>query len=257
MLDVFIAVVAASSQALTAYWGWRLIAHPLDPTDTKRKRRFELGFILCAVIGVSSVGIAAYRGGNIASELATIRQNTSKPPQVTVNIPANPINPPAPSKSKGFLHLESVDFVEKTLSTDSPFSINSHMKNTGTEPIYHMHIYTAVVITGAKGIDSEEKSTDLDRKIKTQFLKDFNHKKEYSKHSRSQMGVGEGIWNTVGFQSLSDDQVRGLISGDERFYILIHARWDNEENDTNICRWLQATGSAQISQWQPVWHICD
>ena len=51
MLDVLIAVVAFIAQFLTVYWGWRLIAKPLELADVKRKRRFEIGFIACGLIG--------------------------------------------------------------------------------------------------------------------------------------------------------------------------------------------------------------
>lgn len=62
MLDVIFPIVAAVSQAFTVYWGWRLISQPIIPTDSNRKLRFEIGFIICLLIGVGAVGAAAWQG---------------------------------------------------------------------------------------------------------------------------------------------------------------------------------------------------
>jgi hypothetical protein len=64
-----------------------LIAQPLDAQDAKRKRRFEIGFIVCGLIGVLAIGVTAYRGEGIEAELDQIKHNTETPTKVEVDIP--------------------------------------------------------------------------------------------------------------------------------------------------------------------------
>lgn len=264
MLDVIIAVIAAATQAITVYWGWRLIAVPLDPADAKRKRRFESGFIVCLTIGILAVGIAAYRSHGVSDQLAALQagqqQTNAGIQKIEQNPPKVEMPPAAPPteqrpKSLGFLQFDHVEFLETSIAENQQLGINIYLVNRGSEPAYTVHEYFGVRLEDAKQIDSESSSDLLDRSTDAEFLATMRRANDYKKVSQGEIGVGQNIWGTVGYKALTASQVEGISDGTVRLYLLAHARWDNAEKDLNICEWLQKPGSVEVSQWK-VWHYC-
>jgi len=96
--DIALPVLAAFAQGLTGFLGWRVT---VDGVKQERRVLYEWLFALASIVGIVSVGIAAYRGSQISRDLAEIKsgqltvnqgiqQMKSQPPQVTLNVPSPP-----------------------------------------------------------------------------------------------------------------------------------------------------------------------
>ncbi len=74
--DILLFAVAALSQSVTGYLGWRVTVDGGAPV--KKKKLYEGLFLTCVTLGVlATIGIA-YRGGNIGKELEAIKYTQSK-----------------------------------------------------------------------------------------------------------------------------------------------------------------------------------
>jgi hypothetical protein len=258
-MDIVLAICIFVLTAATAYLGVHVSLHP--PQTDSQKKHYKVGFGGLTLLAAIAIGYQTYLGrvatDHLQTQLDTIQRNTQQPPVVNVPAPIVTVNsaPQLLPKSKGFLAVEKVEFREQTLSAGNPFSVNLYVRNTGTDPVYNIHRIQHVLLEDAKGVASSSDSLIVDRKARAEFSKVLHGNKDY-RIPVPQMGVGEGYWDTLGFQSLTDDQVKGIVNGDVRLYIFIHAQWDNQEKDTDICQWLQYTGGTQVTQWKPVWHNC-
>jgi hypothetical protein len=207
------------------------------------------------------IGIQTYRNEDAQADLKkqpdTIQKNTEKPPTVNVTVPqATP--PVQPHRSAGFLQLEKVEFREQVLLEDKPFSVNVYLKNLGTEPIYGAYHFFAIQLEDGAP-KTESASVLFDKRVHQEFLEKARKARRdgLAQHLKgSVVGVGDSIWGTFGFNSLTSGQVAGIANGDVRFYVFAWARWDNTDRDIDDCRWWQATGSTKISEWKPIWHFC-
>jgi hypothetical protein len=94
--DIAFPVLAAIAQALTGFFAWRVT---VDGVKQERKLMYEWLFAVATIVGVVSVGIAAYRGTGISHDLAELRsgqqttnagiQKIQSTPPAVVNV-----NPP-------------------------------------------------------------------------------------------------------------------------------------------------------------------
>jgi hypothetical protein len=122
--DIALPVLAAIAQGLTGFLGWRVT---VDGVRAERKKVYEWLFAIASLVGIVSVGIAAYRGSQISRDLADLRsgqQATNQgiqeikntPPIVNVappivNIP--PVNAPLPTANVAMDKIESAMQVKR------------------------------------------------------------------------------------------------------------------------------------------------
>lgn len=251
--NITIAVILALLAGLTSGLAGQLAA-------TKRWQKWLFwgaGFLMVILIGVQT-----YRNeeaqADSKKQLDAIQKNTETPPTVNVTVPPAAPAPVQPRRSAGFLQFEKTEFHEQVLAEDKPFGVNLYLRNFGTEPINGTyHFFAVQLVDDARKTESE--SALLDRSVHLRFLEQARkaHKDTLAKNLKgSEVGVGDSVWGTVGFNSLTSKQVAGIANGDVRFYVFAWARWDNSDRDLDDCRWLQATGSTKISDWKPIWHFC-
>lgn len=251
--NITIAVILAILAAATSVLAGHLAA-------TKRWHKWL--FWGAGVLMVILIGIQTYRNENaqadLQKQLNTIQKNTETPPTFNVTVPPAAPAPIQPHRSGGFLQFEKVEFREQVMSQDKPFSVNIYVRNSGTEPIYGTcHFFAVQLADGAA--KTESASALLDKKMHQKLLEMARkaQKDSLAQHLKgSVVGIGESIWGTFGFNSLTSEQVAGIADGNLRFYVFVWARWDNGDRDVDDCRWLQATGSTKISEWKPIWHYC-
>jgi len=165
---------------------------------------------------------------------------------------------PKPALTKGFLQAGKREFRYTQFIPESRLEINMGMINKGTEPTYHSYGYMAVeLVENAGRTVPEIEATDKKQLHKFHVQAIANYSKRIRNGDKGEMlGVGDEKWNTFGIQNLTQPQVDGLLSGDNRFFIYYWAKWNGAIDDLQECYWLQKPDAKQIDPPKLVWHIC-
>jgi hypothetical protein len=67
-MDVFIALVAATAQAVTGILGWRVTVHGV-PHATRKKKIYESIFVFATICGIIAAVAAAHRSANLVGQI--------------------------------------------------------------------------------------------------------------------------------------------------------------------------------------------
>ena len=249
--NIVLAIIIALLTAIVAG-----LAGQLAATKTWQKWCFwGAGFLTVVLIGVQT-----YRNETTQTEqksqLDKIQKNTETPPKVNVTIPPPNPSPVAPKKSSALLVYEKTEFIDKSLAVGQRFGVNVYLRNIGSEPAYNArHFFAVKLVSGALKVKPEI----LDQQTHREFRKQMRQavRNDVARYLiGSDIANGQGVWATFGFNSLTSEQVNGIVNGDVRFYVYVWANWDNDQKDLESCQWLQATGSVEVNEWKPVWHYC-
>ena len=152
--DIALPVLAAFAQGLTGFLGWRVT---VDGVQEERKKLYEWLFALASLIGIVSVGIAAYRGTQLSHDLADLKKGqqvtnagiehieSTTPPTVNVYPQINMPGVPPPkehthvtyaSPPTAYMLLRSPDLSVSLLSGRVP-AVPFLFNNSGDFPVLH------------------------------------------------------------------------------------------------------------------------
>jgi hypothetical protein len=262
--DIALPVLAALAQGLTGFLGWRVT---VDGVKEERKKLYEWLFAIASLVGVVSVGIAAYRGSQISRDLADLKQGqqstnagiqtiANNPPTVVVNPPAVTVNPPQ-QLAASLLRFEKLESALSEAVNGLPtgrrlafvpgatVQLNLYWLNDG-----------AVTADRAKGMaavylapnETKETEKELTTKFK-QILK------------RATPGVGTipngghtEFWYTAeSDRVVTQDDIDKLAKGTEVLYLFDSLSWIDPTGSHYIHRCI----ALQHPAFDPeVWHFC-
>lgn len=257
-LDILLVAIAAMSQAVTGYLGWRVTVDGGAPS--KRKKLYKGSFIICAALGfLATVGVA-YRGGSVGKdldqikhtqneqgkELRSIEANTKQPPQVTVNMPITP-------KQRALVALantNSTDGVEIKSDNQAPHNlfVRHSCKNIGPAVIAKNVACAGLVwkIPAEDGIPTDQTLRQYWREFSTALAKE-------PRHNGVDLAPGNGVWGSsdLGMTQIEPEFVKGekviLVTG------AIFYGDDVGSHKKEFCLWAQRPVPAPY----PVWHSCN
>jgi hypothetical protein len=268
--DIALPVLAAIAQVLTGFLGWRVT---VDGVRQERKKVYEWLFALASLIGIISVGIAAYRGSQISRDLADLRQgqqatNTGikqikeiaqTPPTVTVPVTINPPSQAATSRVR-MVKLESA--YHETLNgaltgrlqgllLGKNVELNSHFVNDGTANADHIKGMGRIYLT-------KDETVETEKAVVATFRLAVKKYPWATMVGGTIEPGGSGPQADFWFTSKSDgvlsqEDMDKLANGTEVLYLLNYVTWSDLAGShyIHLCRALQAPA------FDPeVWHLC-
>ena len=192
----------------------------------------------------------------------------SKPPYsptVQVNVPSPPPaqvvlqpGPHATPKLQGFAK-PYIALADQSIKDGIGITMNVGVVATGI-PIKELYFapYPAI-LTALQESDFPENERGFHRKVEELIQK---QKKTISRENLVGISVSPNVEHTfVTTKSPppTDDQVLGLMDGHARLYVIVWARWKDENGvsgETEICRRLQAPKSNDLNAQAAVWLAC-
>jgi hypothetical protein len=249
--DITLPVLAAFAQGLTGLLGWRVT---VDGVRQGRKKVYEWLFAIATLVGIISVGIAAYRGSQISSDLADLKAGQQKTNTSIQEIKSNPpvLKMPLIPEKPAHTHI---DFVApssgewKGLPPLVPFwvgetpAMNLGVANNGHTLIKSWNGKGKILVADSKAIEQVFRA----------------HKKELN----LQFKGGALNPNTPGIQAdfqyrtflgdaLTETNVTQLTSGDAALCILAEITWRDESGlyETDFVHCLQRENQGNFN-----WHI--
>jgi hypothetical protein len=216
---------------------------------------------------IALIGVQTYRNesaqNNLQAQLDQIQKNTARLPEFMGSVPqstppqiiANPkTSAPLRHNPESFLQLGKIQVLHMEIVRDSVMSVNIHIENKSPVPAYHTY-RTFAAGMGRLGDDPNK----TDQQVHDYFLKrSLAEQRDTVKTSKGvTVGIGETIWNTLDLDPLTQEQVDGYISGRMRFYIYVWARWEGNQRDLDVCRWIQYPGTQHVPDGaELVMHDC-
>jgi len=255
--DITLAVLAFLSQFLTAYLGWRVT---VDGVQEKRKKLYELLFIIGGLVGALSIGLATYRASAVAGDLASIKAGQkqtnagiSQIQDAQAHQQAVVVNVPPPPKQKAVMALsrntadDGIQIIHDPQYPQFGWLVNVSCKNVGT-------------ITARRVVCVEyTKRIPADGGIPTkqtleQYWKDFSKKLAEAHPPQSvDLEPGRNSWGSVGLEMLDVDPE--LNSGGKVIMVAGAILYSDEAgaHKKEFCEWAQPPFNPANSTW----HFCE
>jgi hypothetical protein len=163
-MDLFLTILSAAFQALTAYWGYQL---SVEPPETPRQRRFfKWAFILIGVCGIAITSSQQWRNGReeaeLKSEITDLRKSAAataqgikkveeqtKAPAVRVDVQPAPVT--------------VVPLPPKTAATPAPRPKISIATNTVKKVTDGYEVLLSFGNTGAAGVQADVNCITFDK----------------------------------------------------------------------------------------------
>jgi hypothetical protein len=260
--DILLVAVAALSQSITGYLGWRVTVDGGAPVS--KKKRYEILFTACVVLGVlATVGIA-YRGGNIGKdlneikraqheqgkELHQIEENQKQHPNITVSVPSVP----PPPKQRATMTLsrntgdDGIQIIHDPQYPQYGWLVNVSCKNTGT-------IVTAKKVACAEYTERIPANGGIPAKLTLQqHWNEFSKKLGAAHHPQYvDLDPGKNTWGSVGLHMLEVDP--DLNSGNKVIMVAGAIFYSDEAgpHKKEFCEWAQPP----FNPANPTWHFCE
>ena len=257
--DILLVAVAALSQSITGYLGWRVTVDGGAP-DSKKKR-YEILFAACVVLGVlATVGIA-YRGGNIGKdldeikraqheqgkELHQIEENQKQQPNIAVTVPS-------PPKQRAIMALsrktadDGIEIIKDPQYPQFGWVVNISCKNIG-------QTVTAKRVSCPEYAQRIPATYETPTKDTLQtYWNDFSKRMSASHPPQSvDLDPGSNSWGTVGLSMLDVDPE--LNSGSKVIFVAGAILYSDEAgpHKKEFCRWAQPP----FNPPNPTWHFCE
>jgi hypothetical protein len=156
--------------------------------------------------------------------------------------------------SPGFLQTENPWFRPQRLVSDG-FSISMWIRNRGNAPVEgEVHFFEAKILYVERDVEGQERRAHAE--MLADALKFNSDQIQQGFHGRS-IGKNDGVWQTMYFPHLSQDQIDAVIQGHARIFVYAWARWRDALHDLDRCLYLQRPDSVELKDKEIIWHLCS
>lgn len=239
--DFIFALIAGLTQFGSAYLGWKVTPQDQSIDRTKRKW-YEVGFVLCGLIGVVCVATLAWRSGR--RERAHYSITLGNTYRVTAVVPPSS-DPCGPS-------LNVVPY--SWLTVDKPLAFNVCKTNVGTGTAYAVDNRAMVTIEDDASEESQQAAV-------------ARFKRWFSTGPRSSATDPKGsqAFFTAHGPILSPEDRDNLIHGRRTLFVVGAIRFQDDfgTHELHICKFLQSQATPPEMpdfihpQVLEIWHGCD
>ncbi len=248
--DISLAVLAALAQGLTGFLGWRVT---MDGVRPERRRLYESLFLIASVVGIASVGFAAYRGSLSSGALSELRHGQE---QVIADV--EKLTPGTKQAIMQALKLES-SYQPFAMALDKPLAWNVTFYNTGND-------YATGVVGGGKIFVAPDPSRESQSRIVEEFKNTWTESINATKGSisgatvapqsmpdRNSSGAG-GFWFTAVGPVATRELADKTHEGSQVIFIVDALRYTDSTGTWEIhdCRFLQAQPGVPMNSPHPV-----
>jgi len=157
-------------------------------------------------------------------------------------------------KSSASMQLVKVHMLTPRLAPGLQISLNIYLANMGAEPAEDVHRFLAVDLISVQ--NPVETDIAAHAKFLEEALKDRREWEPKSKGKGTTVGIRESIFNTAILAPLSQQQYDGILKGNVRLYVYAWATWKDRVKNLDICTWMQAPQTEEITDSKIVWHDC-